>query len=120
MIFSHPLNTFGRPMLSLLLSLAHAQEATKQTAPLIQTLLPMILMFAVFYFLLLRPQAKRAKAHANTLAMLKRGDEVITAGGIYGRVEGLTDDFITLEVADGVKIKVVRKHIASKLKENAK
>ncbi|MCB0348691.1 MAG: preprotein translocase subunit YajC [Bdellovibrionales bacterium] len=107
-------------MLSLLVSLAHAQEATKQSPPLIQTLMPMILMFAVFYFLLLRPQAKRAKAHADTLAALKRGDEVITAGGIYGRVEGLTDDFVTLEVSDGVKLKIVRKNIASKLKESTK
>jgi preprotein translocase subunit YajC len=105
----------------LLFSLAYAQGAAPQQTPsLLSTLLPMILMFAVFYFLLLRPQAKRAKAHADTLAQLKRGDEVITSGGIYGRVEGLTDEFITLEIADGVRVKVVRRQIASKLKENAK
>lgn len=99
----------------LLLSLAYAQGAAQPSPSLLSTLLPMILMFAVFYFLLLRPQAKRAKAHADTLAALKRGDEVITSGGIYGRVEGLTDEFITLEIADGVRVKVVRRQIASKL-----
>lgn len=105
----------------MFLNLAYAQAAGAQSQPsLLQTLLPMILMFAVFYFLLLRPQAKRAKAHAETLANLKRGDEVVTSGGIYGRVEGLTDEFITLEIADGVKVKIVRRHIASKLKETAK
>jgi preprotein translocase subunit YajC len=105
----------------MLLNLAYAQEAATQQSPsLMQTLLPMILMFAVFYFLLLRPQAKRAKAHADTLAALKRGDEVITAGGIYGRVDGLTDEFVTLEVSDGVKLKVVRRQISSKLSKETK
>ena len=100
-----------------MISLAHAQTAGAAADPMggMMQLLPMILMFAVFYFLLLRPQAKRAKAHAETLAQLKRGDEVITSGGIYGRVEGLTDEFITLEISDGVRVKVVRRQIASKL-----
>ena len=107
-------------LLNLLLTSAYAEAAAAPQPSLFQSLLPILLIFAVFYFLLIRPQAKRAKAHADTLSSLKRGDEVITAGGLYGRVEGLTDEFITLDIADGVKVKVVRRQIASKLKGNQK
>lgn len=87
-------------------STAMAQTAGAASQPsMLQSFLPMILIFAVFYFFIIRPQAKRAKTHAQVLSELKRGDEVITASGIWGRIEGLTGAFITLEVADGVKIK---------------
>jgi preprotein translocase subunit YajC len=102
----------------MFLLLAFAQEAAQspQQPSFFQSLLPMLLIFAVLYFLILRPQAKRAKAHAETLKALKRGDEVLTAGGIYGKIDGLSEEFATLEVDDGVKIKVLRRQIASTLK----
>lgn len=82
--------------------------------------LPLILIFFVFYFLLIRPQQKKAKEHQNYLANLKRGDKVITGGGIYGQITGLTDNAVTLEVADNVRIKVSRAAIAGSATEPEK
>ena len=78
--------------------------------------LPIILIFAVFYFLLIRPQQKRAKDHRALLSNLKVGDQVLTNGGIYGRVTGLRDDVLTLEISDKVRVKVSRGHIAGIVK----
>ena len=74
--------------------------------------LPIILMFAVFYFLLIRPQQKRTKEHKNMLSALKRGDEVITAGGIFGRIHEIGDDYAILDVG-GTKMKVLRSSIST-------
>lgn len=74
--------------------------------------LPLILIFAVFYFLLIRPQQKKARDHKLMLQNLKKGDSVITQGGLYGKVIGLTDQAVTLEIADKVRVKVSRGHIA--------
>lgn len=82
--------------------------------------LPLILIFFVFYFLLIRPQQKKAKEHQNYLANLKRGDKVITGGGIYGQITGLTDNTVTLEIADNVRIKVSRAAIAGSATEPEK
>ena len=77
----------------------------------IMAFLPLIIIFAIFYFLLIRPQQKRAKEHKNFLDSLSRGEEVMTSGGLIGRVAGLTDDVVTLEVADKIRIKVARTYI---------
>ena len=74
--------------------------------------IPLILIFVVFYFLLIRPQQKKMKEHQAFVGALKKGDAVVTNGGIHGVVTGLTDTVVTLEIADGVKIKVSRPHIA--------
>ncbi len=74
--------------------------------------LPLIIIFAIFYFLLIRPQQKRAKEHQNFLANLKKGDQVVTNGGLIGRIVALTDDVVTLEVAEKVRVKVMRNQIA--------
>jgi preprotein translocase subunit YajC len=79
----------------------------------IASFVPLILIFVVFYFLLIRPQQKKAKEHQNFLNSLKKGERVITSGGIYGRITGLTDNVVTLEIADGVTIKVLRSAILS-------
>jgi len=79
----------------------------------IASFVPLILIFVVFYFLLIRPQQKKAKEHQNFLNNLKKGERVITSGGIYGRITGLTDNVVTLEIADGVTIKVLRSAIMS-------
>jgi preprotein translocase subunit YajC len=70
--------------------------------------LPLILIFVVFYFLLIRPQQKKAKEHREFLGQLKKGDAVVTSGGIHGRITGLTDTIVTLEIAENVRIKVNR------------
>ena len=75
-------------------------------------LLPLVLMFLVFYLLLIRPQQKRTKQHKDFLNSLKKGDEVVTSGGIHGRVTGITENVVTLEVADKVRIKVQRGNIS--------
>ena len=74
--------------------------------------MPLILIFVVFYFLLIRPQQKKAKEHQGYLANLKKGDKVITGGGIHGQIAGLTDTVVTLEIAENVRIKVNRTAIA--------
>lgn len=72
----------------------------------------LLAMFAIFYFLLIRPQQKRAKQHKEMIDALKSGDQVVTAGGIHGRVVTVQDKVVTLEVANGVRIKVNRISIA--------
>lgn len=76
-------------------------------------LIPFIVMFGIIYFLMIRPQIKRQKAHQEFLGKLKRGDEVLTSSGLLGRIEGLTDLYVTLEIAPGVRIKILRNQIAS-------
>lgn len=72
---------------------------------------PLILIFVVFYFLLIRPQQKKAKQHQQYLSNLKKGDKVITGGGVHGQITGLTDTVVTLEIAENVRIKVNRASI---------
>jgi preprotein translocase subunit YajC len=77
---------------------------------------PLILIFVVFYFLLIRPQQKKTKEHRQMLAALKKNDEVLTAGGVYGKVVALADAVVTLEVAQNVKIRVSRPQISAVIK----
>lgn len=79
------------------------------------TFLPMIAIFVVFYFLLIRPQQKRAKETKAMLAALAKGDEVITAGGIVGKVNKLTDQYASVEIAPNVEISVQRGAISQLL-----
>jgi preprotein translocase subunit YajC len=73
------------------------------------------IMFVVFWFLLLRPQMKRAKEHRELLSKLQKGDEVITGGGLAGRIEDLGESFVTVEIADRVSVKVQRGAITAVL-----
>jgi preprotein translocase subunit YajC len=73
---------------------------------------PLIIMFVIFYFLLIRPQQKRQKEIRDMLANLKKGDKVITTGGLYGTIVGLNDSYVQLRIADQVKVKVSRNAIA--------
>lgn len=74
--------------------------------------IPLILMFAIFYFLLIRPQQKKAKEHKNMVASIKKGDRVVNSGGLHGVVTGITDDTVTMEIAPKVRVKVSRGSIA--------
>lgn len=96
--------------MSLLIPDAYAQAAAGPggTAQMIQPFVLMIVFLAIFYFLLIRPQQKKAKEHQAMLAKLAAGDECVTAGGVLGRVIEVGDAFVTLEVAEGVRIKVQR------------
>jgi len=77
------------------------------------SLVPLIIMFAIFYFLLIRPQQKKAKEHKALLEALKKGDKVVTAGGMHGKVFAVEESVVTLEVANGVNIKFNKGHIAA-------
>ncbi len=80
---------------------------------LIVQLLPFILIFAIIYFLILRPQQKRAKAHREMVSALRRGDSVVTSGGLIGKVVKVLDDNeISVEVAEGVKVRLLRSSVS--------
>jgi preprotein translocase subunit YajC len=90
----------------MLVSTAHAQAAGGGGDMMLQ-LMPLLLIFVVFYFLLIRPQQKKAKEHRAMVAAVQRGDNVLTAGGIFGKVTKVVDDnTVQLEIAEGVRIKV--------------
>ena len=74
----------------------------------------MLAIVAVFYFVLIRPQQKRAKEHREMLQNLKKGDLVVTTGGLVGKISGMTESVVTLEVAEKIRLRVLRGHIASK------
>ena len=76
--------------------------------------IPLILLFGIFYFLLIRPQQKRQREQKDLLASLRKGDQVITAGGLYGKITGLTDSVVTLEITEKVRVKVARSQISTK------
>lgn len=76
-------------------------------------LLPMIIIFGAFYFLLIRPQQKRQKAHAELVSGLQTGDEVVTAGGILGKVTAVSDHYATLAISDNVEIKVQKSTVSA-------
>lgn len=80
-----------------------------------QQIIPLVFMFAIFYFLLIRPQQKKAKEHKALLDAMKKGDNVITAGGVHGKVAAVDDtqNIVTLEIANNVNIKITKSYIAA-------
>lgn len=97
------------PQLSIISS-AHAQTATKAAGGFdFMSLAPIVGLFAIFYFLLIRPQQKKAKIHREMLTNLRRGDRVITAGGIIGTIsQVVSDDELEIEIANNVTVRIVR------------
>jgi preprotein translocase subunit YajC len=94
---------------------AFAQAAGGAQPNAFMQLLPLVLIFVVFYFLLIRPQAKRAKEHKAMVAALAVGDEVVTAGGMLAKVLETGDQFLTVEIAEGVRVKVQRHTVTAVL-----
>src|ERR1700692_1166125 len=95
-------------------SVAYAQTSGAASQPsTLEMFVPFIFIFVIFYFLIIRPQAKKQKEHQKFVTDLKRGDEVITTSGILGSIEGITDTFVTLQIADSVRIKILRSQILS-------
>ena len=99
-----------------MVDIAYAQAApgVGGPGPLI-TILPFVLIFVIMYFMVIRPQQKKAKEHQELLSKLKRNDEVMTSGGIYGKVIDLKETVVTLEVAPNVRIRVHRPQISAVL-----
>ena len=100
-------------ILDFFIASAHAQDAAPGGG--LMSFLPLIIIFVIFYFLLIRPQMKRAKDHKKLVAELGNGDEVVTNGGLLGRISNVGESFITVEIADNVQIKVQRHAIANVL-----
>jgi preprotein translocase subunit YajC len=99
-----------------MVDIAYAQAAPGASGPgPIVTILPFILIFIIMYFMVIRPQQKKAKQHQEMLSKLKRNDEVMTSGGIYGKVIDLKETVVTLEVAPNVRIRVHRPQISTVL-----
>ena len=102
-------------------SLAHAAGGKSAAQNPIAGFLPLILIFVIFYFLLIRPQQKKQKQHQAMLNSLMVGDEVVTGGGIYGKIDKIIDNnTFLIEIANGVKIKVTKSAIAAKAGEELK
>jgi len=99
----------------MLIAAAWAQGAPQGGGPggLLTSFLPLILIFVIFYFLLIRPQQKRSKEHRQMLENIKKGDKVITSGGIYGVVESVDPNTLTLKIAENVKVKFGKAYIAA-------
>jgi preprotein translocase subunit YajC len=102
--------------MDFLISNAYAQAAAPAAAPNpLMSFLPLIILFGIFYFMLIRPQMKRAKEQRTMIAALNKGDEVLTNGGLLGRIDSLADQFVTLEVAPGVIVKLRKDAISAVL-----
>jgi preprotein translocase subunit YajC len=108
--------------MSLMLSAVILQAGEQPTgSPLGGPFIPIAAIFLIFYFLLIRPQQKRQKEQQAMLKAIVKGDDVVTAGGLHGKVTGVTDDVLTLEIAslkgERVRVKVARNRVESKAKK---
>lgn len=90
------------------------------TAGLLMGIAPWLLIFVIFYLLMIRPQQKRVKEHQAAIAAIKKGDEVITGGGIRGRVTKVSEDEAEVEIAQGVRVRIVKTTVTQVLTRNAK
>jgi preprotein translocase subunit YajC len=98
-------------ILDFFIASAYAQDAAQPGG--LMSFLPLIIIFIIFYFLLIRPQMKRAKEHKKLVSELASGDEVVTNGGLLGRITKVGESFVTVELADNVQVKLQRHAIAS-------
>ena len=100
--------------MSFSISDAYAQDASAQAGTL-ELILPLLLMFAIFYFLLIRPQQKKAKEHKGMVEALNKGDEVVTSGGMLAKITDVDDNFLTCKVSENVEVKIQRFAVTSVL-----
>ena len=101
--------------MDFLITSAYAQASAAAAPNPLMSFLPLIVIFGIFYFMLIRPQMKRAKEARAMVAALSKGDEVLTNGGLLGRIEDIADTFVTLEIADKVSIKLQKSAITTVL-----
>ena len=104
----------------ILMSMVQASPAPGGASQLLVGILPWVLIFVIFYLLMIRPQQRRVKEHQAAIAAVKKGDDVITAGGIRGRVTKVSDDEAEVEIAQGVKVRVVKSTISQVVTGTAK
>ena len=105
----------------ILMTIAQAPAGQADgTMQLLMGILPWLLIFVIFYVLMIRPQQRRVKEHQAAIAAVKKGDEVITGGGIRGKVTKVTNDEAEVEIAQGVKVRVVKSTISHVISANAK
>ena len=103
-----------------MLMMMQAEPAGGGATGLLMGILPWLLIFAIFYLLMIRPQQRRVKEHQVAINAIKKGDEVVTAGGIRGRVIKVRDDEVEVEIAQGVKVRIVKSTISAVLSANTK
>lgn len=107
---------------NLLIAAAAASANSGGIAVFVTNIVPLILIFAVFYFLLIRPQQKRANEHRDKINAVQKNDEVITGGGLMGKVTRVTDEYVEVELAPGLRVKAVKStlsHVESRSRKPA-
>ena len=107
-------------MASSLSTLTLASAAPSGGGAFFFQILPLLFVFVIFYFLMIRPQQRRMKQHQATIAAVKKGDEVVTAGGIRAKVTKVMEDEVEVEIAQGVKVKIVKSTLSHVLTKNTK
>lgn len=106
-------------MIDIAYAMGQGQASAQGGAGGFSSFVPLILMFAIFYFLLIRPQQKKQKEHRDMVANLKKGDRIITSGGLHGRITGLDENTLTVEIAEKVRVKVSRGNVAALIRASA-
>ena len=99
-----------------MINYAHAQSAAQQPS-MLASFIPLILIFLIFYFLLIRPQQKKQKEHKVLLDSIQRGDEILSSGGILGKVIKVDNDKLTVEISKGVNVTIIRSTVADVIKK---
>jgi len=107
---------------TMLMSMVQAAPAGQAggTANVLMGIVPWLLIFVIFYFLMIRPQQQRVKQHQSAISAVKKGDEIVTGGGIRGKVTKVADDEAEVEIAQGVKIRVIKSTISQVISPNTK
>jgi preprotein translocase subunit YajC len=106
----------GITMLNLFISNAYAQAAGAPAQNPLMSMIPFVLVFVVMYFFMIRPQKKRMEEEQNFLSKLSHGEEVFTKSGILGKITGITEKIVTLELEGGTKIKMLKSHVGGSAK----
>ena len=99
-------------MINTAYAMGQGGAASGQGAGGFTSLIPIVLMFVIFYFLLIRPQQKKAKEHREMISQVRKGDRIVTSGGLHGRVTAVGDATLTVEIADRVRVKIARGNLS--------
>lgn len=106
-------------MTSIAYAMGQGGGATGQGAGGFTSLIPIILMFVIFYFLLIRPQQKKSKEQREMISQLKKGDRIVTSGGLHGRITATGEQTMTVEIADKVRVKITRGSVAQVIQSSS-
>lgn len=106
-------------MINIAYAMGQGGSSAGQGAAGFTSLIPIILMFVIFYFLLIRPQQKKAKEHREMISHLKKGDRIVTSGGLHGRITAVGETTMTVEIADRVRVKIARGNVSQVLQSSS-